>query len=285
MYGELYSIAKEAIPSITKRMFIHFFNQAVEDITGSVRIYVKEETLSGEALRTIPARAARIERIVTKPQAFWRISNNRLEILDQDGFEVTNAEATVTYWERVSSVMLPVEDIVSTLPENAVTEILHDRASRPPYFHIADDLYADATVSTKSDIYNVADNTIIHPTGTRIVLKIGEKLPQGSYNVDLFLESEIKTRVGIDPKRTYFLNDALGFEGIEGNTWDETVIDLFDDVAMCATFLAAASSAAIIPDAVGAQEPLAKIAAEYTLRLRRKYMGSKTYETIRQVSL
>ena len=283
MYGELYSIAKEAIPTITKRMFIHFFNQAVEDVTGSVRIYVKEETLSGEALLTIPARAARIERIVTKPQAFWRISNNRLEILDQDGLEVTNAEATVTYWERVSNAMLPVEGIVSTLPEDAITEIFHERRS-PAYFYVTDTLYADATVLTKSNIYNVANNAIIHPTGTRIVLKIGEKLPQGYYKVDLFLESEIKTRVGIDPERTYFLNDVIAFEGIEGNTWDETVIDLFDDVAMCATFLAAASSAAIIPDAVGAQEPLAKIAAEYTLRLRRKYMGSKTYETIRQVS-
>lgn len=283
MYGELYSIAKEAIPTITKRMFIHFFNQAVEDITGSVRIYAKEETLSGEALRTIPAKAVRIERIVTNPQALWRISNNRLEILDQDGFEVTNAEATVTYWERVSNVMLRVEDIKSTLPEDAITEIHHDRRS-PAYFYVNDTLYADATVLTKGDIYSAIDQKIIHPIGTRIVLKIEDKLNK-PYKVDLFLESEINTRVGIDPERTYFLNDVLDFEGIEGNTWDGTVIDLFDDVAMCATFLAAASSAAIIPDAAGAQEPLAKIAAEYALRLRRKYMGSKTYKTLRQVSL
>lgn len=283
MYGELYSIAKEAIPTITKRMFIHFFNQAVEDITGSVRIYAKEETLSGEALRTIPAKAVRIERIVTNPQALWRISNNRLEILDQDGFEVTNAEATVTYWERVSNVMLRVEDINSSLPEDAITEIHHDRRS-PAYFYVADTLYADATVLTNGDIYSAIDQKIIHPTGTRIVLKIEDKLNK-PYKVDLFLESEINTRIGIDPERTYFLNDVLDFEGIEGNTWDGTVIDLFDDVAMCATFLAAASSAAIIPDAAGAQEPLAKIAAEYALRLRRKYMGSKTYKTLRQVSL
>lgn len=282
MYGELYSIAKEAIPTITKRMFIHFFNQAVEDVTGSVRIYVKEETLSGEALRTIPERAVRIERIVTNPQALWRISNNRLEILDQDGLEVPNAEATVTYWERVSSVMLPVGDIVSTLPEGAITEIFHEKTS-PAYFYVTDTLYADATVLTKGNIYSAIDQKIIHPIGTRIVIKIKDSLYK-PYKVDLFLESEIKTRIGIDPERTYFLNDVIAFEGIEGNTWDETVIDLFDDVAMCATFLAAASSAAIIPDAAGAQEPLAKIAAEYSLRLRRKYMGSKTYETIRQVS-
>lgn len=284
MYGELYSIAKEAIPTITKRMFIHFFNQAVEDITGSVRIYAKEETLSGEALRTIPTRAVRIERIVTNPQALWRISNNRLEILDQDGFEVTNAEATVTYWERVSNVMLRVEDIISSLPENASTEIFHERKP-PAYFYVTDTLYVNATVLTNGNIYNAFGNTVMHPIGTRIVLKSKEKLSASYYKVDLFLESEINTRAAINPEGTFFDDNVLDFEGIEENTWDGTVIALFDDVAMCATFLAAASSAAIIPDAAGAQEPLAKIAAEYSLRLRRKYMGSKTYKTLRQVSL
>jgi len=117
--GELYDVAQLIIPSITKRMFIVFYNISMEHLSRILRIKILEETFPTVAeYKDLPLSAVRIERVSGTSTGIhkWDIVNNELILyLPNESGEyeaVTNLgteTVTIKYWSLIKSAIPEID--------------------------------------------------------------------------------------------------------------------------------------------------------------------------------
>ena len=110
--GELYDLAKQLYPTITKRLFTQFYNMAMEDISRNIRLNVTEQAYTGTTYSTLPATAVKIEDIITDEVCYWRIVNNVLKLYDKEGEEITTAPdgLTIRCWSTIENALANAVD-------------------------------------------------------------------------------------------------------------------------------------------------------------------------------
>jgi AraC-like DNA-binding protein len=110
--GELYDLAKQLYPSLTKRLFTQFYNMAMEDISRSIRLSVVEQAYTGTTYAALPATAVKIEDIVTDEVCYWRIVNNELKLYDTEGEEIATAPdgLIIRSWNAITNALSDVVD-------------------------------------------------------------------------------------------------------------------------------------------------------------------------------
>lgn len=103
--GELFNIAQQVFPGITKTMFTHFYNMAVEDMSRIYRINVVEETFEDDEYKTLPTKLVRLEGYKYPKRVSFNVSNNEL-ILYVNGEQVSSIdEITLVYWGLLNNVL------------------------------------------------------------------------------------------------------------------------------------------------------------------------------------
>lgn len=127
--GELFDIAKIYLPGITRKMFVSFYNKAIERITSDVRICVTSEEITDSATySTIPQRARRIDRVIAADTSLYKYaierdpdkltSNEILVFYDSYGTKLTSvAGVTVEYWKKITDAL--EYDVVVNVPDYA----------------------------------------------------------------------------------------------------------------------------------------------------------------------
>lgn len=108
--GELYDLAKQLFPSITKRQFTAFYNLAMEQVSRKIRLKVIDMDYEDDTFLTIPTTLVRLEEIGAEADYRYSISNNVLHVYDSDNNELTSVPGLhVKYW---SAIINAISDII-----------------------------------------------------------------------------------------------------------------------------------------------------------------------------
>ena len=114
--GELFSIAEQQLPGVTKRLFTKFYNMYVDQLSQLCRISVVREEFSDDSYKDIMPNVVRIEDISSNTRYRWEIVNGDLLLYDNDDSVVDVPDGLViSYWKRVTSPLKTVEETLLSI--------------------------------------------------------------------------------------------------------------------------------------------------------------------------
>lgn len=111
--GELYDVAQQIIPTITKRMFTVFYNISMEHLSRTLRININETSYTTAEYKALGESAVRVEGVSfgTTP-ALWDVVNGELILRKEDGGEITvdvGTPVTIKYWGVVNNAISQID--------------------------------------------------------------------------------------------------------------------------------------------------------------------------------
>ena len=110
--GELFLIAKQIAPAVTKRFFTKFYNMAIENLSEHIRLSVTETTGTLAAINAMMPTVIRVESITCDTSSYWSITDGVIALYDYDKLEMAaTTTLTMRSWNRVTeSIIEPNSD-------------------------------------------------------------------------------------------------------------------------------------------------------------------------------
>ncbi len=264
--GELYDLAKQAYPSLTKRMFTQFYNMAMEQISEQARIAVEETEYTDSSYSTIPTEAVRIENITTETPYSWKVVDGALTFYDDEGKVIVPDSVYVKYWKRVLNAIHPPEyythasaGTISTALAGALT----------------------MSVATDVDKQLVMIDGMVNPTLVSLI-PAGSIVMVPTSKAAIYLYDS--TNLNVYTTITNWGNNANCNYYLLSNTWEEQDDGYADEVGFCAMYMATSMLAEFTNENSDTAKFSVQRAKQYLSQVLKKYNTSISWNSFTQVS-
>ena len=264
--GELYDLAKQAYPTLTKRMFTQFYNMALEQISEQARISVVEAEYTDDSYNAISvAEVVRVENITTETSYAWKVVDDAIVFYDENEDVVVPDETYIKYWKRVLNAIHPPE--------------YYTHASAGTFSTVSG---GALTMSVAADVDKqlVTIDSIVGPTLIELIPAGSIIMVPKSMAAIYYYDStnlNVRTQVtgwGNNPNVNYYLLS---------NTWEEQDDGFADEVGLCAMYMATSMLAEFTAENPDTATFSVKRAQQYLSQLRKKYNTSLTFVSFKQV--
>lgn len=127
--GELFLIAKQIAPAVTKRFFTKFYNMAIENLSEHIRLSVTETTGTLTAINAMMPTVIRVESIACDTSSYWSITDGVITLYDYDKLEMAaTTTLTMRSWNRV------VGSVIEANADGAIVDTI--KPPNPPVVSI-----------------------------------------------------------------------------------------------------------------------------------------------------
>jgi len=276
--GELYDLAKQAYPALTKRMFTQFYNQALQEISEQVRLSVVEEDYTDDSYGKIAvSEVVRIENITTEESSYvWKVVNDAIVFYDENEDLIIPDSTSIRYWERVVDKMNMPEiythtsdgTISSASSETGGALLMSEEADVDKYLVLLEPLIS-STVTDElkgpDELAGVGDIIMI-PTGEASIYVCDPT------NLNVYTSAS-----------DWGANDHIDYY-LLSNTWEEQTDGFADEVGLCAMYMATSLLTEFTNESPDTAKFSAQRAQQYLSRLRKKYNTSLSWTKFNQVA-
>ena len=269
--GELYDLAKQAYPSLTKRMFTQFYNMAMEQISEQARISVVEAAYTDDSYDAISiAEIVRIENVTTETPYAWKVVDDALVFYDENKNVVVPDEMHIKYWKRVLNANHPPEyythasaGTISTVSTGAITMSVETDVDKQ--LVLLEDMVAS----------DLGSSTLVSLIPAYSIIMVSAS--------KAFIYLYDSTNLNVRTQMTVLGNNTNIDYYLFSNTWEEQDDGFADEVGLCAMYMATSMLAEFTAENSDTATFSVKRAQQYLSQLRKKYNTSLTWNRFTQV--